>query len=124
MKRTITKRPERLLCALAFCAAANQPAAAIAQAARGAESALIREGRGLLVAGRPEEALTRFRAAFEIGRSNTALAHMGIAHGALGHFLDAEDCLRRALDAPPDALMERECRVAVSIAEINMERRP
>jgi tetratricopeptide (TPR) repeat protein len=108
MKRPITKQHRRLLWVLAVSAGASAPDVAVAQAARSAESALIREGRALLVAGRPEEALARFRVAYELGRSNTALAHMGVAHGALGRFLDAEDCLRRALDAPPDALMERE----------------
>lgn len=67
---------------------------------------LIQEGRTLLAGGNANEALAKFREAWESGHSPTARAHMGVAEGALGHAVEAEQYLREGVDAPRDALMQ------------------
>jgi hypothetical protein len=67
---------------------------------------LIQEGRSLLAQGNANEALAKFREAWELGHSPTARAHMGVAEGALGHAVEAEQYLREGVEAPRDALMQ------------------
>lgn len=69
-------------------------------------TAQITEGRSLLSRGQAQEALARFSAAYEASRSPTARAHMGVAEGALGHPVEAEQHLSAALEAPRDAYMQ------------------
>ncbi|MBL8682131.1 MAG: PEGA domain-containing protein [Myxococcales bacterium] len=73
--------------------------------ARPEVTAQITEGRSLLARGLAQEALARFTATYEATRSPTARAHMGVAEGALGHPVEAEQHLSAALEAPRDAYM-------------------
>jgi hypothetical protein len=103
--RTVMLRWTSLSIALCVLSAS---ANTLAQSAPVAESpaTLVQEGRSLLQQGLAQEALARFTRAYEAGRSPTALAHMGVAEGALGHPVEAERFLREALEAPQDALMQ------------------
>ncbi len=98
-----------LCAALGFFASTFSSIDASAQSAPpGSERAaqLIQEGRTLLGQGNANEALSKFREAWELGHSATARAHMGVAEGALGHSVEAEQYLREGVDAVRDSLMQ------------------
>ena len=79
------------------------PSAAIAQDAR----ALLEEGVSLRQDGRDEEALERFRQAYEADHSAEALAQVALAEQALGQLPEAEAHLREALSGDQDEFIAR-----------------
>ncbi len=79
------------------------PSAAKAQDAR----ALLEEGVSLRQDGRDEEALERFRQAYEADHSPEALAQVALAEQALGQLPEAEAHLREALSGDQDEFIAR-----------------
>lgn len=69
--------------------------------------ALIDEGVTLREQGRDEDALERFRRAYELSPSPEALAQIALAEQALGRMVDAEAHLREALAGEPDRFVRR-----------------
>lgn len=67
-----------------------------------AETALFKEGARLLADHKDAEALAAFEKAYQIAHSPHALAQMGIAEGALGRWLSADEHLTNALGARQD----------------------
>src|SRR5690348_2231148 len=64
--------------------------------------ALIRHGVSLRAAGRDDEALAEFQRANAIHSSPRAIAQIGLAEQAVGHWLDADEHVRAALAAAND----------------------
>jgi hypothetical protein len=67
-----------------------------------ADEALIREGVELRRAGKDEEALARFQAAYRLRATPHAQAQMGLAEQALGRWVEAARDLEAALQAVGD----------------------
>lgn len=62
----------------------------------------LREGFALRQRGAEADALARFEAAWALSPEPRVAAQLGLTHQALGHWIDAERFLQRALDAPGD----------------------
>src|SRR6266705_1743487 len=65
--------------------------------------ALIKQGVELRRAGNDQQALERFRRAYDLAPTPRALAQMGLAEQALARWVDGEAHLAKALIAPQDA---------------------